>query len=334
MTAPSGAGRAVQREQMLMSNSENRWLQHRPKVEILGIIQDVTAVMADRRKKVSVSADIDHYRLEISFLEQQVAKAEADLAELNDTIRQREEVAKEPTDVLLNLRAAKKTFVHEYDRFLAIEQKSRLIVQGRNREQIEQLAEENALFEQRRATIRNGKQAAEIRQGNLAARQQQLREEYKVLAYYFENIAARIHEELVAQEDTANALENEQKELNSQLQGLMAQEKEAVAGHEKLAEELAEQKHLAGEYQQALEHLEKVKARVDKLDDPGEYINSLTVRLEKERLGARAKTDVLATINNVIAEVTAINRSLEKEISDYRAITSELEVSLNAPEED
>ena len=317
-----------------MSNSENRWLQHRPKVEILGIIQDVTAVMADRRKKVSVSADIDHYRLEISFLEQQVAKAEADLAELNDTIRQREEVAKEPTDVLLNLRAAKKTFVHEYDRFLAIEQKSRLIVQGRNREQIEQLAEENALFEQRRATIRNGKQAAEIRQGNLAARQQQLREEYKVLAYYFENIAARIHEELVAQEDTANALENEQKELNSQLQGLMAQEKEAVAGHEKLAEELAEQKHLAGEYQQALEHLEKVKARVDKLDDPGEYINSLTVRLEKERLGARAKTDVLATINNVIAEVTAINRSLEKEISDYRAITSELEVSLNAPEED
>jgi len=317
-----------------MSNLETTLLNSRPKEELLGIIKDVTALMVDRRKKISVLVEIDRCRLELSFLEQQVVRAEAELAELNDNIRQREAVAKEPADVLLNLKAAKKTFEHEYDRFMAIEQKSRVLVQGRNLELIDQLTEKNTFLEQRRAMIRNGKQAAEARQDNLAIRQQQLRAEYKTLAYYFANIAAQVKEELVAQENAANALENEQSEMNSQVQGLMTQEQEIVAGLEKLTEDLAGQKDLAGEYQRTIAHLEKVKVRLDKLEDPSEYIDQLIVRLEKERLGTRAKKDVLVTFANVINEVKEINRSLQKEIRDYSMVTTKIETLLGTPNQD
>jgi hypothetical protein len=251
-------------------------------------------------------------------------------SKLAKEIKKAEITAKEPSDTMLKLRSAKRTLSNEIERFSKIEQRSRRLVKGKNSDAIKMLSQE--IEEMEKQLIPHAEKQYEIsKQKNLDLSERKDNSFLSLATLHADFLAAKTNV-TDAQEQSLAKLEDlnqQNEELNTRLsKDLAFQKKELASEQLALGETIKEKETQQAELQEELKVFQNTKARIDSFDDPGAYVNDLSIELEENKLSLEAKNDVIDAVQSINSEVNKIIDNISEGIDDYKSIMTEFEKKL------
>lgn len=299
------------------------------KREILDVIHGVGELLDARRKKVFIESEINKCRLQLPFLEQQLAVTDKKLAALEEDIQAEEKKSLDYRNVYLNLRAANKTAKMEFERLAALEKKSQELIKVKFRRQLEDLGREITELETV-AIPGTNRQIAEA-ESRVAVDTEKREKKIAALARIYHDYRHTADREQVAIEKQRQQTDN----LKEVLGGLVAELGRKKAEQERLAGEivshdalLAKETQVRNDVESWIHPLRRLEKKLEDVTDREAYFAELAKEVEEMKLGLVAKQDIIKVISDVKGEVDQINYSLTSGIDEFENLFAEFEESI------